>query len=80
MSSIVLYPVFYKYKMYDNKIKTSLYPRKAVNNTMREITILSMPNPLQTPLRRVLELYVLDYLDIGVNKVARSSKALSSKS
>ena len=25
MSSIVLYPVFYKYKMYNHKIKTILY-------------------------------------------------------
>ena len=70
--------------MYNNKIKTSLYLRKAVNNTMREITILSMPNPLQRPLRRVVELSVLDDLDIGwpcrVNKVASSSKALYSKS
>ena len=40
MSSIVLYPVFYEYKMYNHKIKTILHPRNAVYNTMREITII----------------------------------------
>ena len=45
MSSIVLYPVFYKFKMYNHKIKTNFfifhisYPRNIFYNTMREITI-----------------------------------------
>ena len=51
-ASYYTYPVFYEYKMYNHKIKTSffslclsgpctfLYPWKAVYNTMREITNL----------------------------------------
>ena len=31
-SSIILYPAFYDIKMYNHKIKTNLYPLKAVYN------------------------------------------------
>ena len=45
MYSIELYPVFYEYKNGFNLI--ILYPRKAVYNTMRKITILSHNNSRQ---------------------------------